>query len=125
MGSDEGMQPAATGDDRQGWLLRDGTVLASLEIPDRPARRARGLLGRDGIEGAMLLRRCRSVHTIGMRFDLDVAFLDADDVIIRMVRLPRWRVTWPSWAARSVLEAEAGAFGRWELRVGDQLEIRP
>jgi uncharacterized protein len=123
MGTDARIGPAATGD-QGGWLLRDGKVLASLEVPDRHTLRARGLMGRDGIEGAMLLRRCRSVHTMGMRFDLDVAFLDADDVIIRMLRLHRWRVTLPVWSARSVLEAEAGAFGRWELRIGDQLEIR-
>ena len=108
----------------QGWLLRDGKVLASLEIPDSHGLRARGLVGRDGIEGAMLFRRCRSVHSIGMRFELDVAFLDADDVVIRTLRLPRRRVTLPVWKARSVLEAEAGAFGRWDLDIGDQLEVR-
>ena len=37
-----------------------------------------GLLGRDGIEGALLLRPARSVHTLGMRFAIDVAFCDAD-----------------------------------------------
>lgn len=123
MASDVGTRAPATGG-TQGWLLHDGKVLASLEIPDRPTLRARGLLGRDGIDGAMLFRRCRSVHTIGMRFDLDVAFLDGDDVIIRLLRLPRWRVTLPVWRARSVLEAETGAFGRWGLRIGDELEIR-
>lgn len=123
MKSDPGTE-SDTSTGRHGWLLRDGIVLASLELPENHRRRARGLLGRDGIEGAMLLRHCRSVHTLGMRFDLDVAFLDPDDVIIRMLRLHRWRVTWPVWGARSVLEAEAGAFGRWELRIGDQLEIR-
>jgi uncharacterized membrane protein (UPF0127 family) len=122
MGSDAPDGAAVTGS-RQGWLLRDGKVLASLEIPDRPTLRARGLIGRDGIEGAMLFRRCRSVHSIGMRFGLDVAFLDGDDVVIRTVRLHRWRVTMPVPHARSVLEAESGAFERWGLAVGDQLEI--
>jgi uncharacterized protein len=107
-----------------GWLIRDGVVLASLEIPSQHRRRARGLLGRDGFEGAMLLRSCRSVHTMGMRFALDVAFLDGADTIVRMLRLRPWRVTLPVWGARSVLEAEAGAFGRWQLQIGDTLEIR-
>lgn len=112
------------GSDGQGWLLRDGKVLASLEIPDRRSTRMWGLMRRDGVEGALLLRPCRSVHSFGVRFELDVAFLDGDNVIIRMLRLPRRRVTLPVWRARSVLEAEAGAFGRWQLRIGDQLEIR-
>ena len=58
-----------------GWLLRDGEVLASLEVADTRAARRRGLLGRDGIDGALLLAPARSVHTFGMRFPIDVAWL--------------------------------------------------
>ena len=107
-----------------GWLVRQAKVLASLEIPLSRKARAFGLLGRDSIEGAMLLRPARSVHTIGMHFDLDVAFLDADNIVIRTLRLHRNRITPPVWRARSVLEAEAGSFGRWELKIGDEMEIR-
>jgi uncharacterized membrane protein (UPF0127 family) len=49
------------------WLLRDGDVLATVEVADSFARRSKGLLGRDGYEGAMVLPRTRSVHTFGMR----------------------------------------------------------
>ena len=38
------------------WLLREGEVLATLEVADSFAGRARGLLGRDGIDGALLIR---------------------------------------------------------------------
>jgi uncharacterized protein len=107
-----------------GWLVRDARVLASLEIPTSRLGRAVGLLGRHEMEGAMLLRPARSVHSMGMRFDLDVAFLDADGVIIRTLRLRRNRITPPVWRARSVLEAEAGSFGHWELKIGDVVEIR-
>jgi uncharacterized membrane protein (UPF0127 family) len=106
------------------WLLRDEEVLASLEIATSMADRSRGLLGRDGIEGALLLRPARSVHTVGMRFDLDVAFCDAELVVLDTVTMPRWRVGLPRRGARCVLEAEAGAFERWRLRPGDRLEVR-
>lgn len=119
------------GDDRpecppsaSGWLVRDARVLASLEIPTTRRARAIGLLGRPRLEGAMLLRPARSVHSIGMRFDLDVAFLDAGGVVIRTLRLHRNRITPPVWRARAVLEAEAGSFGQWELKIGDVVEIR-
>ncbi|MGI9612019.1 MAG: DUF192 domain-containing protein [Acidimicrobiales bacterium] len=107
-----------------GWLVRDGSVLASLEIPIGRKARARGLLGRQGIEGAMLLRPARSVHSFGMRFELDVAFINADDIVIRTLRLHKHRVTFPVWRAVYALEAEAGAFGHWELKIGDKIEIR-
>jgi len=105
------------------WLLRDGTVLASAEVATSPLARARGLLGRDGLEGALILPRTRSVHSIGMRFPLDVAFLSRDLEVMDVVSLPPWRLTWPRLRCRMVLEAEAGAFERWKLRRGDRLEL--
>jgi uncharacterized protein len=106
------------------WLVRDGRVLASLEIPATRRDRARGLIGRQSFDGAILLTRARSVHTVGMRFDLDIALLDVDNVVIKTLRLHRNRISAPILRARSVLEAEAGAFGNWDLKIGDELEIR-
>jgi len=98
--------------------------LASLEIAESRRDRRRGLLGRDGIDGAILLRPARSVHTVGMRFPIDVAFCDADLRVVRVVRMPRHRVSRPVWRSRAVIEAEAGAFDRWKLRPGDELEVK-
>ncbi|MGH9212292.1 MAG: DUF192 domain-containing protein [Acidimicrobiales bacterium] len=106
------------------WLLREGEVLASLEIARGRRDRARGLLGRDGIEGALLLEPARSVHTLGMRFPIDVAFCDGDLVVLRVLRMQRHRVALPVWRASAVIEAEAGCFARWQLRPGDQLEVK-
>ncbi len=104
------------------WLLRDGEVLASLEVAGTRAARRRGLLGRDELDGALLLEPARSVHTFGMRFPIDVAWCDAEFTVVRVARLRRHRMSRPVLRARVVLEAEAGAFARWGLHVGDQLE---
>ncbi len=106
-------------------LLRDGEVLAALEVAERRAERTRGLLGRDSLEGALLLPRTRSVHTFAMRFPLDVAFCSRDLMVVATVLAMRpHRVSRPRLRCRYVLEAEAGAFERWRLRPGDQLEIK-
>jgi len=97
-------------------------VLASLEVADTRPRRRKGLLGRDGIDGALLLDPARSVHTLGMRFPLDVAWLDKELTVLRTARLARHRVSRPVLRSHVVLEAEAGAFARWGLAVGDRLE---
>ena len=104
------------------WLLRDGDVLASLEVAEERRTRRKGLLGRDGIDGALLLVPARSVHSVGMRFPIDVAWLDGELTVLRTTRLARNRMTRPVLRAHAVLEAEAGAFARWDLQVGDQLE---
>jgi hypothetical protein len=106
------------------WLVRDGDVLASLEVPLRAGGRARGLRGRDDFEGALMLRPCRQVHTFGMRFPLDVAFCDSDGLVLRVATLSARRVSRPVWKAGFVVEARAGAFERWRLTPGDQLEVR-
>lgn len=106
------------------WLLRDGEVLASVEVATSRRARTRGLLGRDHLDGAFLLRPCRSVHTLGMRFALDVAFCDEHMTVVRVVHMRRHRVGLPVWRSRAVIEAEAGAFARWNLRPGDRLEIK-
>ena len=106
------------------WLLRDGEVLASLEVADSRRARSRGLLGRDGVDGALLLRPCRSVHTLGMRFPIDVAFCDDDLQVLRVVTMHRHRLCRPVLRSKVVIEAEAGAFARWSLRPGDKLEVK-
>jgi uncharacterized membrane protein (UPF0127 family) len=106
------------------WLLREGEVLAALEIARGRAARGRGLLGREGIDGALLLPRTRSVHTMWMRFPIDVAFCDGDMRVLDTLFLRPNRVSRPRLRARCVIEAEAGAFDRWRLAPGDELEVR-
>lgn len=106
------------------WLVVEGRVLASADVAVGRSSRTRGLLGRDGLEGAMVLRPCRWIHTFGMRFALDVAYLDAEGAVLKTLRMRPGRLGIPVWHARTVIEAEAGAFGRWGLRVGDVIEIR-
>ena len=106
------------------WLMRDDKVLAAIDIVESFHERSRGLLGRDGIEGALLLRPARQVHSFGMRFPIDVAFCTGDLVVVRTLSLRPGRITRPSLRCRCVIEAEAGAFTRWGLRPGDQLEVR-
>lgn len=106
------------------WLLRDGDVLAAADVASGLAARSKGLLGRSGYEGAMVLPRTRAVHSMGMRFAIDVAFCDKDMVVVGLTTLRPWRMSAPRWKGRSIVEAEAGAFGRWGLKVGDKLELR-
>mgnify|MGYP001168467183 CR=1 FL=1 len=105
------------------WLLRDGEVLASLEVASSRRDRRRGLLGRDDFEGAMLIERVRSVHSLGMRFPIDVAFCDDEMVVVKTLRLEPHRITAPVLRAHSVIEAEAGRFAHWTLCPGDHLEV--
>jgi uncharacterized membrane protein (UPF0127 family) len=106
------------------WLMSDARVLASAELAETRAARRKGLLGRSALDGALVIRPCRGVHTIGMKFPIDVAFVDEDDVVVKTLQMARHRIGIPVFSARTVIEANAGAFARWGIRVGDVIEVR-
>ena len=109
---------------RSGWLLRDGDVVCALEMADSRAERRNGLRGRQGLDGGLHLEGSRTVHTFGVGFPIDVAFLSADLGVLRVARLKPRRVTLGGTGVRSVVAAQAGSLERWGVRVGDQLEVR-
>ena len=94
------------------WLVRDGEVLATLEVASTFGERLRGLLGRDGIDGALLIEGARSVHTLGMRFPIDVAYLDATMTVFETAQMRTWRPGRPRlrarWVARTGVSVEGG-----------------
>ena len=88
--------------------------------------RLRGLLGRtahpDG-EG-LYLAHCRAVHTVGMRFPIDVLFLDRDGRVVRTAEtMPPYRLRVAARPARDVLEVPAGTLAATGTKVGDQILI--
>lgn len=107
------------------WLLHDGRVLASAQVARTRAERRRGLLGRDAVQiDGVLVLPVRSVHTMGMRCSIDVAFCDPDGTVLRTATLaPGVPARWCR-GARQVLEAPAGSFARWGVTPGDRLELR-
>jgi len=104
-------------------LWRDGIPLGPVEVARSRRARRQGLLGRDGVDGALVLRPCRQVHTIGMGFPVDVACCASDGRVLRVTRLAPWRVSRPVLRSAFVVEAEAGAFVRWGVRAGSVLAV--
>jgi uncharacterized membrane protein (UPF0127 family) len=95
-----------------------------LEVAASYRARRRGLLGRDGIGGAMLITPTNSVHTFGMRFAIDVAYLDRSFRVLSVVTMRPGRLGLIRPRARHVLEAEAGAMARWGVRPGVRVAVR-
>lgn len=112
-----------SGEIEPAWLMCEGKVVAAAEIARGRGARRRGLKGREDFHGAFVLQPCRHVHTFGMRAPIDVAFCAADGRILRATTMPPWRLSRFVWGSRFVVEAEAGAFERWNLDEGDQVEV--
>jgi uncharacterized membrane protein (UPF0127 family) len=104
----------------------DGAVVCErCEIPESAFGRARGLLGRDGLEpgGGMLIDRAGSVHMFFMRFPIDVVFLDRDRRVVGVRhRLRPWRMA-GAHRAVAALELPAGAAVAAGIDEGDVLAL--
>ncbi|KIF68200.1 hypothetical protein HY68_05410 [Streptomyces sp. AcH 505] len=109
--------------DGKGTLTVVGGDTVPLEIAASYRARRRGLLGRTGVEGAMLITPCSSVHTFRMGFPIDVAYLDRHLTVLHVQTLKPGRLPRPRLRARHVLEAEAGAMAGWGLRPGEQVTM--
>lgn len=107
------------------WLLRGDEVLAAAEVAVSRKDRRRGLIGRDRIDGVLVIRPCRHVHTFGMRTPIDVAFCDRYGFVLHITcGLRPGRVSRPVWRSYFAIEAPAGAFDRWRLKPGDVVEVK-
>jgi uncharacterized membrane protein (UPF0127 family) len=102
----------------------DGRVVAeSVVVADSTGRRLRGLLGKKELPSGhgVLLRPAWSIHTAFMRFPIDVVFLDADQIVIKIVpNLPSFK-TASCRGAREVVELRAGECERRGLALGDRV----
>lgn len=100
-----------------------GTLVAREVLQPRGAREwALGLLVRPPLQPgqALWLNPCGGVHTWGMRYAIDVLFLDPELTVLRVVRDVRpWRLVFAPRRTRSVLELPAG--GAASVQAGDRL----
>jgi len=102
-------------------------VALEVDVAATRVTRRRGLLGRDSLRATegLLLSPCKAVHTVGMRFPIDVIFIDRDGRAVRIVpSLAPWRIAM-SARAKAVIELAAGQAAASDIQVGDLLYLAP
>ena len=105
-------------------------VISGVQVGTRVAvansfwRRLRGLLALGPLQAGegLLLLHCDSVHTVGMGYPIDVAFLDAEGRIVNCIAaLAPWRVGRGEEGAVHTLELPAGRLEETGTVPGDRL----
>ena len=103
-------------------LVVDGRVT---DVPLWRARKRKerntGLLGTDGLHGALWIERCNWIHTFGMRYDIDVVYIDRRGLVVAVTTAARRRLGVPRFRAHSVIEMEAGTASRFEIEKGTSM----
>ena len=85
--------------------------------------RLRGLLGRPQLQDneGLLLTPCAQVHTLGMRYPLDIIFLDKTGKVTKCVSGLKPNRFAASTQAHHVLELNSGSIEYNGIKAGDQL----
>ena len=106
-------------------LTRQVELASRVEVAGHGAKRRKGLLGRDRLpagEGLWIVP-CEAVHTFGMRFAIDLVYLD------RRMRVKKVKSNVPPWrlsaclSAHSVIELASGTICSTQTKAGDMLEV--
>jgi uncharacterized membrane protein (UPF0127 family) len=119
------------GSESQGYALnqtRQAYLATRLDVADGHWSRLRGLIGvradefRDG--RGLWITPCHGVHTLGMRFPIDVLYLNSDQVVLHIeTKLAPWRFAPIRVHATSVLELPPTTLQSTGTRIGDRIEI--
>lgn len=99
-------------------------LAARVQIADSLLSRLVGLLGKRSLDpdSGLLIFPSNSIHTVGLRFPIDVVFLGRDWRVQDLCEsVPPFRLTWPRWKAQSVLEIPVHSIRNSRTEVGDQL----
>ncbi len=97
-----------------------------LAVADTFFSRMKGLLGKSGLSDGegLLIRPCKGVSTFGMKFPIDVIFLDRHNrVIATRGEMPPNRLSRLHLRATAVIELPPRTIETASIRIGDQVEI--
>ena len=104
-------------------------VATELAVAETHWSRLRGLLGvsADGFGNGrgLWIRPCRGVHTLAMRFPIDVVYLDRAGTVVHVEHnLQPWRFSPVRMQAASILELPSHTVARTGTALGDRIEIK-
>ncbi|NPV58534.1 MAG: DUF192 domain-containing protein [Actinobacteria bacterium] len=107
-------------------VTRKAVLAARAAVADTPRSRRRGLLGTEVLEDGrgLVIVPCRQVHTFGMRYAIDVVFVDRRMRVLRVVKAMRpCRLGALVLRAAAAIELPPGKAAATGTAPGDMLEI--
>lgn len=106
-------------------LYCNGRELGVIRVAASHRARYRGLLGEDTIDVALLLLKTNAVHTVGMNFPIDVAFVSRRLRVVDITHMKPNRWSRNRLTARHTLETAEGRLSEWGIVRGAQVTIEP
>ena len=104
---------------------RDSILAESADVANTGSKRRKGLLGRNTLPAGqgLWIVPCESIHTFGMKFPIDVLYLDRKRRVRKLLKTMKpWGLSM-CLLADSVLELPAGTIEQTGTQMGDQLHF--
>jgi hypothetical protein len=107
---------------------RQSYLATELAVADTHWTRLRGLMGTDAGKFSsgqgLWIKPCRGVHTLGMRFPIDVVYLNASQEVVHVQEeLRPWRLAPVMLRAATVLELPSSTLRKTGTALGDKIDI--
>ncbi len=106
--------------------------ISEIIIANTFQKRLLGLMFRQKTEFPMLFeipqnigtKMRSSIHSLFMRFDLKLVFIDKNNIVFEMADLKPWRLYVPKKEAKYIIEFEKTRFENYNIKINDKIEIK-
>lgn len=101
-------------------------LLEEAELADSFFLRLKGLLGRSSLQvgSGMIIMPCKAVHTVGMNFKIDVAFIDKNNYVCHIINsMEPYRFSPTIKKAHYVIEAPPETFKNARTKIGERIKF--
>ena len=106
------------------WLLFDEKVLSSIATTRHQHPLDKTTYDESMIERTELVMSVKFVHTFGRVEPMDAIFLDEDFKILKIKTLGSSQIKFSPLKSKALIKTNRGNACRWNIDVGDSLEVR-
>ena len=109
-----------------------GEKIAKIKIANSFFKRFLGLMFKQRYDYPLLfeipqniqIKERSSIHSIFMRFELTLVFIDCDNLIYEIADLKPWKYYVPQKRAKYIIEFDKNEFENYDLKIGDEIELK-
>ncbi|MCL2114714.1 MAG: DUF192 domain-containing protein [Methanobrevibacter sp.] len=105
-------------------------TIATLKFANSYFSRLKGLMFKKRLDYVLVLKPAKSnhrftssIHTLFMRFTIDVVFLDKEREVFEITQIAPWKFYIPKRPAAYILEMKKGSIEKYQIAIGDKLDF--
>ena len=110
--------------------FKSDQIIAPLKFANSYFSRLKGLMFKKKLDYILVLKPKKSnfkvfssIHTLFMRFTIDVVFLDKNKKVVEISQVSPWKFFSPKRPAYYILEMKKGSVEKYQIAIGDKLNF--